>query len=86
MICKSLLLYRKMCHTCKYFGPLVYKFYAFFAPNDCIKEVHFICPLVLFPKRIQLFMYEGESESKDNFETTTLVPLMENKCTYYFST
>jgi hypothetical protein len=30
-------------------------------------------------------MYEDESESKGNFEITTLVPLMENKCTCYFS-
>jgi hypothetical protein len=30
--------------------------------------------------------YEGESESKGNFEITTLVPLMENRCTCYFST
>jgi hypothetical protein len=30
--------------------------------------------------------YEGESESKGDFEMITLVPLMENKCTCYFST
>jgi hypothetical protein len=29
-------------------------------------------------------MYEGESESKGNFEITTSVPLMENKCMLLF--
>jgi hypothetical protein len=31
-----------------------------------------------------LYSYKGESESKGSFEITTLVPLMENKCTCYF--
>jgi hypothetical protein len=33
---------------------------------------------------LHVIIYEGESVSKGNFEITTSVPLMENKCTLLF--
>jgi hypothetical protein len=54
--------------------------------NACYHSVQNILPSGLLSKNITIRIYEGESESKDNFEVTTSVSLLENKCTRYFST